>query len=103
MKMEQVVVTRLLLLLVVLVVVAAVVAAVVGSGVEVAFGVLGLLLCCSFFSACSLSLCWRRYAALCWSSSCWEVDNSWNEEEEKIKRSDASKDSGISEHSLPGM
>lgn len=44
--------------------------AVVGSGIEVASGDGAVLFCCSFFSACSLSRCRRRYAALCWISSC---------------------------------
>lgn len=43
---------------------------VVGSGAEVTSGDVGVLFCCSFFSACSLSRCRRRYAALCWISSC---------------------------------
>lgn len=52
---------------------------VVGSGFEVTSGDVGVLFCCSFFSACSLSRCRRRYAALCWISSCWDVDSSWNQ------------------------
>lgn len=42
-------------------------------------GVVCLVFCCSFFSASSLSRCWRRYAALCCSCSCCDTDNSWRE------------------------
>lgn len=43
-----------------------------------------LVFCCSFRSACSLSLCWRRYAALCWSCSCCDTDNSCRETQVKL-------------------
>lgn len=53
---------------------------VLGVGAGSSSGVAGLGLC-SLFMAWSLSLCCRRYSALCWSCTCCSADNSWTQSE----------------------